>query len=151
MHPGLNLGYWLTLCTAPKSPWPRCCRVITAHVLRQRRHPAAAIACGCCSSLLVPYVALPAFLMFGSRKARARGRVRRPIRWRSIPKARVGRADRGRARPRPDDAHSHRCTLNACRRPRGSRGAVAERSDGALHTIDLCTFIIRALTRSRAR
>ena len=41
--------------------------VVTSHVMRQRRHPTAAIA-WVFFILLMPYVALPAYLTFGSRK-----------------------------------------------------------------------------------
>jgi cardiolipin synthase len=66
MFPGLTLAYWLTLhglvtLTAVMV------YVLTAHLLQQRRHPAAAIA-WVLFILLVPYVALPTFLTFGSRK-----------------------------------------------------------------------------------
>lgn len=46
--------------------------VITSHVMGQRRHPSAAIA-WMLFILLLPYLALPAFLAFRSRK-RARPR-----------------------------------------------------------------------------
>ena len=46
--------------------------IIASHVMHQRRHPTAAIA-WVLFILLMPYVALPAFLLFGSRK-RARSR-----------------------------------------------------------------------------
>ena len=45
--------------------------VITSHVMQQRRHPTAAIA-WILFILLAPYVALPAFLTFGSRKLHRR-------------------------------------------------------------------------------
>jgi cardiolipin synthase len=41
--------------------------VVTAHLLEQRRHPTAAIA-WVLFMMLLPYVALPMFLAFGSRK-----------------------------------------------------------------------------------
>jgi cardiolipin synthase len=49
--------------------------VLVSHSLRQRRHPAAAIA-WVISLALVPYVALPLYLVFGTRKlVRSRGLV----------------------------------------------------------------------------
>lgn len=51
--------------------------VVTAHVRQQRRHPTAAIA-WVLFILLAPYLALPAFLIFGSRKL-ARPRARAPL------------------------------------------------------------------------
>ena len=48
--------------------------VLATHSLRQRRQPAAAIAWVICL-VLVPYVALPLYLIFGTRKlVRAGGR-----------------------------------------------------------------------------
>src|SRR5712691_9115310 len=41
--------------------------VIASHTLRQRRHPAAAIA-WVITLVLVPYVGLPLYLVFGTRK-----------------------------------------------------------------------------------
>ena len=41
--------------------------VTASHVRKQRRHPAAAIA-WVLSMFLMPYVSLPLYLMFGSRK-----------------------------------------------------------------------------------
>ena len=66
MFDGITLTHWLTLhglVTAAAV----LLYVVTAHVLHQRRHPAAAIA-WMLFIVLLPYVALPAFLTFGSRK-----------------------------------------------------------------------------------
>src|ERR1700710_35838 len=66
MFPGLTTAYWLTvhgLVTFVAV----LLYAITAHLLQQRRHPTAAIA-WVLFILLVPYLALPAFLTFGSRK-----------------------------------------------------------------------------------
>lgn len=63
---GLNLAFWLPL-HALVTALAVLIYVITAHVLQQRRQPAAAIA-WVLFILLLPYLALPAFLMFGSRK-----------------------------------------------------------------------------------
>ena len=41
--------------------------VIASHIRRQRRHPSAAIA-WVVSLALMPYVALPLYFLFGSRK-----------------------------------------------------------------------------------
>ena len=72
MFPGLTLAYWLTL-HGLVTLLAVMIYVVTAHVLQQRRHPTAAIA-WVLFILLVPYVALPTFLTFGSRK-RTRPRV----------------------------------------------------------------------------
>ena len=53
--------------------------VVASHTLRQRRHPSAAIA-WVITLVLVPYVALPLYLLFGTRKLlRARGGNRRIV------------------------------------------------------------------------
>ncbi|HZE91488.1 MAG TPA: PLDc N-terminal domain-containing protein, partial [Rhizobacter sp.] len=62
----LTLVHWLTLhglITAATV----LIYVINSHVMRQRRSPTAAIA-WMLFILLMPYLALPAFLLFGSRK-----------------------------------------------------------------------------------
>ena len=141
MFPGLTLAYWLTLhglvTLAAVMVY-----VVTAHVLQQRRHPTAAIA-WVLFILLLPYVALPSFLTFGSRK-QARPRVR-PLRL--APPA-PSDPDDGRAwavqtalamgQPPPaafDDLHVHADG-------RAALDAVWAVIDGAEHSIDLCTFII---------
>ena len=48
-----------------------------SHTLRQRRHPSAAIA-WVISLVLLPYVALPLYLMFGRRKVVAYRRIANP-------------------------------------------------------------------------
>src|SRR5438132_6021899 len=50
--------------------------VVASHALRQRRHPAAAIA-WVITLALVPYLGLPLYLIFGTRKL---GRARTAIR-----------------------------------------------------------------------
>jgi len=141
MFPGLTLAYWLTLhglvtLTAV------LVYVITAHVLQQRRHPAAAIA-WVLFILLVPYVALPTFLTFGSRKqARPRGQ---PLKLAppapSDPGPEASWAVQtalalGQGAPVAFDAlHVHADGSAALQ-------ALWEVIAGAQHSIDLCTFII---------
>lgn len=48
-----------------------------SHALKQRRHPSAGIA-WVVSLVLLPYVALPLYLVFGSRKVVSPKRLRRP-------------------------------------------------------------------------
>lgn len=67
----LLLVHWLTLHGLVTS-LAVLTYVVRAHVMHQRRQPAAAIA-WILFILLIPYLALPAFLLFGSRK-RARPR-----------------------------------------------------------------------------
>lgn len=137
MHPGLSLGYWLTLHGLVTLA-AVLLYVITAHVLRQRRHPAAAIA-WVLFILLVPYVALPAFLMFGSRKqARPRPHATPdPLAletegsWAVQTAIALGQAE-------PSAYH----TLHIHADGKDALDALWRTIGGAEHTIDLCTFII---------
>ena len=137
MHPGLNLGYWITLHGLVTLA-AVLLYVITAHALRQRRHPAAAIA-WVLFILLVPYVALPAFLMFGSRKqARPRPHATPdPLAletegsWAVQTAIALGQAE-------PSAYH----TLHVHADGKDALDALWRTIGGAEHTIDLCTFII---------
>ena len=141
MFPGLTFAYWLTLHGLVTLA-AVLIYVVTAHVLQQRRHPTAAIA-WVLFILLVPYVALPTFLTFGSRKqARPRGQ---PLRL---------------APPAPSDPEDERAwaVQTALAMGQGAPdefselqlhadGSEALRAlwrviDGAQHSIELCTFII---------
>src|SRR3954467_8164903 len=76
MRTPFDAGHWLTLHTAV---------VLLALLVysglslarRQRRHPSAAIA-WVVSLVLLPYVALPVFLLFGNRKTVRASRRRAP-------------------------------------------------------------------------
>jgi cardiolipin synthase A/B len=107
-------------------------------VLQQRRHPTAAIA-WVLFILLVPYLALPAFLTFGSRKqARPRNRplLAPPATDAEGPWAIQTALALGQPAPAPyDDLRIHadgRAALEALWRT----------IDAAERSIDLCTFII---------
>ena len=137
MHPGLSLGYWLTL-HGLVTLVAVLLYVITAHVLRQRRHPAAAIA-WVLFILLMPYVALPAFLMFGSRK-QARPRPHAALdplalenegSWAVQTAIALGQAE-------PSTYH----TLHVHADGKDALDALWRTIGGAEHTIDLCTFIL---------
>jgi cardiolipin synthase len=137
MHPGLSLGYWLTL-HGLVTLVAVLLYVITAHVLRQRRHPAAAIA-WVLFILLVPYVALPAFMMFGSRK-QARPRPRAAVdplalesegSWAVQTAMALGQAEPSTYR----ELHVHGDGKEAL-------DALWRTIASAEHTLDLCTFII---------
>jgi len=137
MHPGLSLGYWLTLHGLVTFV-AVLLYVMTAHVLRQRRHPTAAIA-WVLFILLVPYVALPSFLMFGSRKqARPRPHaVPDPLAletegsWAVQTAVALGQAE-------PSAYH----TLHVHADGKDALDALWQTIGGAEHTIDLCTFIL---------
>jgi cardiolipin synthase len=112
--------------------------VISSHVMQQRRHPAAAIA-WMLFILLVPYLALPAFLMFGSRKlARPRSntlpdlsRVRSTDAWAIETVVALGQ-------PAPEAYHD----LNVHRDGQKASEALLDTIDAAQSSIDLCTFIL---------
>jgi cardiolipin synthase len=112
--------------------------VVTAHLLEQRRHPTAAIA-WVLFIVFVPYLALPLFLTFGSRK-QARPRSARTL---------------GATPPLTEGPWARR-TIQALGQPApaaytGLRlhasGSEASRAlwrtlDAAEQSIDLCTFIL---------
>ena len=137
MFPGLTLAYWLTLhglVTALSVVF----YAITAHVMQQRRHPTAAIA-WVLFILLVPYIALPTFLTFGSRK-QTRPRID-PLRRPPEPSESGGWAVRtisalGQPAPAPYDA------LHLHADGRAALDALLEAINGAQQTIDICTFIL---------
>ena len=141
MFPGLTLAYWLTL-HGLVTLMAVLIYVVTAHVLQQRRHPTAAIA-WVLFILLLPYVALPAFLTFGSRK-RARPRVQ-PLRL--APPAASDAEPEGAwaiqtalamGQPPPADFDA----LNVHADGRAALVTLWQVIDGAQRSIDLCTFII---------
>lgn len=137
MFHGLAPAYWLTLhglvCALALLTY-----IIASHVMHQRRHPTAAIA-WVLFILLMPYVALPAFLMFGSRK-RARPDA--------LPIATLDRIYATASWPvqtilalkQPEPAAYFEFALH----PDGGQAlkALWDTLDGAQHTIDLCTFIL---------
>lgn len=111
--------------------------VISSHVMHQRRQPAAAIA-WMLFILLMPYLALPAFLTFGSRK------LQRPA---SMPRSVAAQAGEGAwavetiaALGQPAPAAYSALDLHAD--GRAAKAALLEIIDRAEHSIDLCTFII---------
>ena len=137
MFPGLTLAYWLTvhgLVTFVAV----LLYAITAHVLQQRRHPTAAIA-WVLFILLMPYLALPAFLTFGSRKqARPRNRplLALPATDAEGPWAIQTALALGQPQPAPyEDLRIHADGAAAL-------DALWQTIDSAEHTLDLCTFII---------
>ncbi len=112
--------------------------VLTAHVFEQRRPPAAAIA-WVLFMLLLPYVALPAFLLFGSRKlprprmasALVADSADSPLGWAERTALALGQPAPAGYR----DLHVHADGEAAL-------AALWEVLDGARHSIDCCTFIL---------
>lgn len=116
--------------------------VLTSHALQQRRHPSAAIG-WVLFILLLPYAALPLYMLFGTRKithgehiAIAGAAGTRP----APPGANfLGRVTAALGQPRPAayrELHVHADGAQAL-------AAVLEVIDGAHSSIDLCTFILR--------
>ncbi|MDD0812167.1 phospholipase D-like domain-containing protein [Curvibacter sp. RS43] len=113
--------------------------IITSHVARQRRQPAAAIA-WVFFILLMPYVALPAYLSFGSRKRKRPG-------LHAVPHALAA----------PGDGHWVTRTLCALGQPapatyrdlnlhadgRAAREALLAAIAQARHRIEIATFILK--------
>ncbi len=118
--------------------------VIASHVRRQRRHPSAAIA-WVVSLALVPYVALPLYLVFGNRKV-LRGQAVRmsllpappaPAQYLS-PAVRFQRLAGAMGLPAAaayEQLAIHEDGQNAL-------DALLEVIDGAAWTLDVCTFLI---------
>ena len=137
MFQGLSPAYWFTL-HGLISALAVLTYVIASHVMHQRRHPTAAIA-WVLFILLMPYVALPAFLLFGSRK-RARDRA--------FPFPSVSLASAGASWPvqtivalgQPEPASY--CDFALHTDGKHALAALWDALDGAQHTIDLCTFIL---------
>src|ERR1700693_2052766 len=110
--------------------------VAVSHTLRQRRHPSAAIA-WVVTLVLLPYVGLPLYLLFGTRK-----RVRREY---GPPSASAGTEaewpQRLAAAMDLAPAASYR-SLRIHENGGQALRALWEQIDAAVHTLDLCTFIL---------
>jgi len=114
--------------------------VVASHVLQQRRHPSAAIG-WVLFMLLLPYAALPLYLLFGTRK---------------LPRTPHSSLPTRAAPPTNDDSTWPAEVAVALGQPRPSRyrdlgvhangseslRALLEVIDGAQHTLDLCTFML---------
>ncbi|MCL4471644.1 MAG: phospholipase D-like domain-containing protein [Gammaproteobacteria bacterium] len=114
--------------------------VVTSHVQQQRRHPSAAIG-WVLFMLLVPYVALPLYLLFGTRKL--------PHAGCSSPNIRVSNLQDDKSTwPAQLIAALGQPPLTTYRSLRihadgfQSLHALLEVIDGAQHTLDVCTFIL---------
>jgi cardiolipin synthase A/B len=114
--------------------------VVASHVLQQRRHPSAAIG-WVLFMLLLPYAALPLYLLFGTRKLVHSSRSSTAVdavptlaaesRWPAQVAAALGQ---------PPPATYRRLCIHAD----GSESlrALLEVIDGAQHTLELCTFLL---------
>lgn len=112
--------------------------VVTAHVLEQRRHPTAAIA-WVLFMVLLPYVALPMFLAFGSRKL-ARPRAARGQGLAPLAPGGSWALQTIHALGQPAPAAYQALRIHA----NGSQAlqALWQNLDAAQHSIELCTFIL---------
>lgn len=116
--------------------------VIASHTLHQRRHPSAAIA-WVVALVFLPYVTLPLYLMFGTRKVV----TYRPAAKRHSPSTRDSNSDAPAARTRqlaaamdlPAAAPYHQ--LNIHEDGTQSLAVLRKMIDGAARTLDLCTFV----------
>lgn len=116
--------------------------VLTTHSLKQRRAPTAAIS-WTLSIVLLPYVALPLYLLFGTRKL-----VHADNRNGSAPVQAKGDADADAAWPRlltasmgqPAAARYRKLRLHA--EGRDALQALWELIDGAEHELLVCIFLI---------
>ena len=137
MTDGLTLAYGLTV-HGLVTVLAVFVYAIAAHVLQQRRTPTAAIA-WVLFMLLMPYLALPAFLTFGSRK-QARPHDRRLAAPPGERDAAAWPIQTALALGQPLPAsylelHLHQDGAQALR-------ALWATIDGAQQTLDLCTFLI---------
>ncbi|WP_295955085.1 phospholipase D-like domain-containing protein [Rhodoferax sp.] len=109
-----------------------------SHTLKQRRHPSAAIA-WTISLVLLPYIALPLYLVFGRRKLASTRRVLKPVTHTS---------------PQPATAQEHLATalglgaaatfesLAIHQNGHEARHSLQKLIAEARHTLDICTFIL---------
>jgi cardiolipin synthase len=136
--PGLRLSEWFTL-HGFFTVLAVLVYTVHAHVVRQRRAPTAAIA-WMLFILLLPYLALPAYLVFGTRKV-VKPRALPPIRpttGSDAPQAWVADTLRALAQ-RPAAAYT---ALQVHADGHAARGALFGMLQDARHTIDISTFLI---------
>lgn len=138
---GTLVGHWVTLHSLIVMVG-LAIYVFSSHTLHLRRHPSAAVA-WVVALVLLPYAALPLYLMFGSRKV---GNYRTAARRyefnsrNSNPDALTARTQQLAAiMALPAASSYHQLTIHED----GTQALQELRNmiDGATHTIDLCTFI----------
>ena len=114
--------------------------VIGSHTLHQRRHPASAVA-WIITLVLVPYLALPLYLMFGSRKLAGYAPAARLLAAdakAATPAGRVQQLAAAMGLP-PAARYAH---LNVHADGREALLALRDIINGARQTLDICTFIL---------
>ncbi len=116
--------------------------VVTTHVLQQRRQPSAAIG-WVLFILLLPYAALPLYLLFGTRKLKRSERLRAPAQA-IAPGAGAGGgawpAEVAAALGQPPPANYRALCVHADGAE--SLRALLELIDAARHSIDVCCFML---------
>jgi cardiolipin synthase len=134
---GTDITHWLTL-HGLVTVLAVLVYVVTSHAMRQRRHPSAAIA-WILFMLLVPYLALPAYLTFGLRK------LERPRTGTQQSPFVAHRNDSwavetivALAQPAPAAYRD----LNVHKDGDEAKRAMLDIIDAAQHSIDLCTYIL---------
>jgi cardiolipin synthase len=137
MPPALTLGSWLTL-HGMVTVAAVLVYVISSHVMQQRRHPTAAIA-WILFILLLPYLALPAYLAFGSRKL-ARPRSTLPSAVATPGSGDDWAVETLRALGQPEPAGYRALVVHGDGAI--ARDALFETIAGARTTLDVCTFIL---------
>jgi len=116
--------------------------VTASHTLHQRRHPSAAIA-WVVALVLLPYITLPLYLLFGSRKVKIYRPASRNFEFSagtSDPASITNRTQQLAAIMSLPDASAYH-ELNIHEDGSLALQALRKMIDGATHTIDLCTFI----------
>jgi cardiolipin synthase len=137
MLPHLTLPHWLTL-HGLATVVAVLIYVASSHLSRQRRQPTAAIA-WIMFILLLPYVALPAYLTFGSRKlARPRARPQAVVPAAHGTQAWAIETIVALGQPAPAPCTGLRVHMDGLQ----ARGALFELIDAATSSIDVCTFIM---------
>lgn len=115
--------------------------VVTSRVMRQRRHPAAAVA-WMLFIVLMPYIALPAYLSFGTRKVARPRPSQAALPWLPAPAGSPPAwapnllAALRQAPPVP----CHDLAVHAD--GSAARASLLATIDGATRTLDVCTFIL---------
>jgi cardiolipin synthase A/B len=134
--PNLHIANWLTL-HGLVTVLAVLIYAATSRAMQQRRSPTAAIA-WILFILLVPYLALPVFFTFGSRKILARRSISQPGPLTHGTGAWAVDTLLALGQPAPT-RYSH---LNVHADGNASRDALLAMSDAARHSIDICTFML---------
>ena len=136
-----ELGHWVTL-HGLMVMLGLAIYVIASHTLHQRRHPSAAVA-WVVTLVLLPYVALPLYLMFGRRKLaqrRSAARIPPSAMPAAGPDSAAARTQRlAAAMALPAAAGYER--INIHRDGSQALHALRDMTGAATRTLDLCTYV----------